>query len=337
MSRRVAFLIFHDFQLLDAAGPIAAFEIAARYVPGSYSLRVIAPTAGAVASTSGATMNAARLCTPAAVDTLVVAGGEGTRAASRDARIVRFVSACAQRSRRVASVCSGTYILAATGCLDGRPATTHWTRGSDLARRFPRVAVVPDRIFVKSGKFWSSAGITAGIDLSLALIAEDLGESVARKVAQQLVVYYRRPGGQSQFSTLLELERADGRFAPLLDHVRNNLKARLSVTELAARACMSARNFARAFARETGMTPAKAVTRLRAETARARLESGAGSVQAVARDCGFGDPERMRRAFVSLFGQPPAALRARRGGNDDPGTASARQRARHLGRRNRAT
>ncbi len=309
MSRRVAFLVFTEFQILDAAGPIAAFEIAARYQPGSYSLRVIAPAKGAIASTSGATMNAARLGSPASIDTLIIAGGEGTRSASRDARILKFVRSCATQSRRVASVCSGAYILAATGCLDGRRATTHWTRGGDLARRFPRVEVVPDRIFVKSGKFWSSAGITAGIDLSLALIAEDLGESVARKVARQLVVYYRRPGGQSQFSTLLELERADGRFAPLLDHVRNNLRARLSVTELAEQACMSPRNFARAFQSETGTTPAKAVMRLRAETARAQLESGASSVQAVARDCGFGDPERMRRAFVALFGRPPSGLR----------------------------
>ena len=166
-----------------------------------------------------------------------------------------------------------------------------------------------DRIFVKAGKFWSSAGITAGIDLSLALIAEDIGEAVARKVAQQLVVYYRRPGGQSQFSTLLELERADGRFAPLLDYVRTNLRERLSVDELAAQACMSPRNFARLFQSETGTSPARAVMRLRAETARAQIESGGASVQEIARHCGFGDPERMRRAFVSLFGRPPTALR----------------------------
>jgi transcriptional regulator GlxA family with amidase domain len=222
---------------------------------------------------------------------------------------VKFVAACGALSRRVASVCSGAYILAATGLLDGRAATTHWTRSDDFARRFPRVKLDADRIFVKAGKFWSSAGITAGIDLSLALIAEDLGEAVARKVAQQLVVYYRRPGGQSQFSTLLELERADGRFAPLLDFVRTNLRRRLSVDELAERACMSPRNFARLFQAETGTSPARAVMRLRAETARARIESGGASVQEIARECGFGDPERMRRAFVGLFGKPPSALR----------------------------
>ncbi len=311
MPRRIAFLIFDDFQLLDAAGPISAFEIAERHAPGTYESRIIAPRAGAIASSAGASMNAAGLGRPASIDTLVIAGGNGTRAAARDAALVRFVTRCGGQSRRVASVCSGAYILAATGLLDGRTATTHWTRSADFACKYPRVKLDADRIFVKEGKFWSSAGITAGIDLALALIAEDLGETIARQVAQQLVVYYRRPGGQSQFSTLLELERADGRFAPLLDHVRSNLKDRLSVEDLAAQACMSPRNFARAFMAETGTSPAKAVTRLRAETARAQIESGRVSVQQVARDCGFGDPERMRRAFVSLFGRSPSSLRLR--------------------------
>lgn len=309
MRRRVAFQIFPEFQLLDAAGPIAAFEIAERYRPGSYELRLIAPQKGLVASTSGVTMNASAFGRAAAIDTLIIAGGEGTRPAALDPRIVKFVRRCGVEARRVASVCSGAYILAATGLLDGRPATTHWTRSRDFARRFPRVKLNADRIFTRSGKFWTSAGITAGIDLSLALIAEDLGEAVARKVAQQLVVYYRRPGGQSQFSTLLELERADGRFAPLLDHMRSNLRERLSVDELAAKACMSPRNFARMFQAETGTTPARAVMRLRAETARAQIESGGGSVQEIARNCGFGDAERMRRAFVSLFGRPPSAMK----------------------------
>jgi transcriptional regulator GlxA family with amidase domain len=309
MSRRIAFLVFTDFQLLDVAGPISAFEIAERYRPGTYELRLVAPQKGLVTSTAGVAMDAVTMGKASAIDTLIISGGEGTRPAALAPRIVNFVAACGAEARRVASVCSGAYILAATGLLDGRPATTHWTRSRDFARRFPRVKLNADRIFTRSGKFWTSAGITAGIDLSLALIAEDLGEAVARKVAQQLVVYYRRPGGQSQFSTLLELTRADGRFAPLLDHVRNNLRERLSVEELAVRACMSPRNFARVFQAETGSSPARAVMRLRAETARAQIESGGASVQEIARNCGFGDPERMRRAFVSLFGRPPSALR----------------------------
>jgi len=309
MSRRIAFLLFPDFQLLDAAGPISAFDIAGRYEPGSYELRVVARTPGEIASTSGVRMSAVGLPRPAGIDTLIIAGGEGSRAACQDARLLGFVSRCGAEARRVASVCSGAYLLAATGLLDGRAATTHWTRSQDFMRRFPRVRLDADRIFVRSGKFWSSAGITAGIDLSLAMIAEDLGETVARRVAQQLVVYYRRPGGQSQFSALLDMERADGRFAPLLDFMRSNLRTRLSVTELAAQACMSPRNFARAFQSETGTTPAQAVMRLRAETARAQLERGGHSVQQVAATCGFGDPERMRRTFVKFFGRPPSVLR----------------------------
>ena len=280
-------------------------------MPGSYELRVVAREAGAVPSTSGVSINAAGLPRAASIDTLLIAGGEGSRPACRDPKLLKFVARCGAASRRVASVCSGAYVLAATGLLDGRPVTTHWTRCADLARQFPRVRVEADRIFVQSGKFWSSAGITAGIDMALALISEDLGETVARKVAQQLVVYYRRPGGQSQFSTLLELERADGRFAPLLDYMRSNLRTRLSVDVLAAQTCMSPRNFARAFRGETGTTPARAVMRLRAETARAQLERGGSSVQQVAASCGFGDPERLRRAFVSLFGRSPSEMRAK--------------------------
>ena len=257
MPRRIAFLIFDDFQLLDAAGPVSAFEIAERHAPGTSESRIVTPRAGAVRSSSGASMLATSLGRAAGIDTLVIAGGNGSRAAAKDAALVRFVAKCGAQSRRVASVCSGAYILAATGLLDGRAATTHWTRSADFARHYPRVKLDADRIFVKAGKYWSSAGITAGIDLSLALIAEDLGETIARQVAQQLVVYYRRPGGQSQFSALLDLERADGRFAPLLDHVRSNLRERLSVEDLATRACMSPRNFARAFMAETGTSPAK--------------------------------------------------------------------------------
>lgn len=307
--RRIVFLIFPGFQILDATGPLAAFEIAGRYQPGAYALKLVASEPGAVASTSGAAIGADSFARAGAIDTLVIAGGEGGRTAMRDARTQRFIRAAATRARRVASVCSGAYLLAQLGLLDGRACTTHWNRTADFARRYPRVKLEADKIFVRDGKFWTSAGITAGIDLALALIADDLGEEIARRVAQQLVVYRRRPGGQSQFSALLELERPDGRFAPLLDYARSHLRARLSVEELAQRAGMSARNFARAFTAETGVTPAKAIERLRAEAARAALESGTRSVQQVAREAGFGDAERMRRAFVRLYGTPPSALK----------------------------
>jgi transcriptional regulator GlxA family with amidase domain len=220
-----------------------------------------------------------------------------------------WLKTSAQRARRIASVCSGAYLLAEAGLLDGRRATTHWERSGDFTRRFPRVRLEPDRIFVRDGDVWTSAGITAGIDLALALIGEDLGEAVARRTAQQLVVYHRRPGGQSQFSALIEMDGQGGRFADLIDWMRERLGERLGVERLAERAAMSPRHFARAFAAETGMTPAKAVERLRLETARARVENSAEPIELVAAAVGFGDPERMRRAFLRAFGQPPQALR----------------------------
>jgi len=309
LPRRIAFLIFPGFQLLDAAGPIAAFEIAGRMRPGTYALEVIARMPGAIASSSGVTLGAAAFHRAREIDTLIVAGGEGVRAALACERTRRFILLCAARARRVTSVCSGSFLLAAAGLLDGRTATTHWSCTEEFRQRFPQVRLEPDRIFVRGERFWTSAGITAGIDLALALIGEDLGDSVARRTAQQLVVYHRRPGGQSQFSALLELESAGGRFGALLEFIRTHLCGELRVEQLAAQACMSPRNFARAFHHETGVTPAKAVERLRADAARALLDSGTRSLQQVAQHCGFGDPERMRRAFVRLFGTPPSALK----------------------------
>ena len=308
MTRAIGFLIFPQFQLLDAAGPIAAFEIAGRIVPDAYRLVVLAAEPGLAASSSGAAMQATALDDAPPLDTLIVAGGEGTRAAP-DARVLDYVRSAATRARRVTSVCTGAYILAEAGLLDGRRATTHWSRCADFARHFPNVAVEPDRIFIKDGPIWTSAGITAGIDLALALIAEDLGEAVARRTAETLVVYHRRPGGQSQFSTLLELDQPQGRFGPLLGWMRERLNEPLNVERLADRAAMSPRHFARAFAAETGMTPARSVERMRVEVARERVEAGGEPIDAIAQAAGFGDPERMRRAFMRAFGQPPQALR----------------------------
>lgn len=308
MLRKIAVLIFPDFQLLDAAGPISAFEIAGRYVPGTYQLRIMAADPGAVASSSGASMIAEPL-SDETFDTVVIAGGNGTRPASLDPRMIAWVRDASARARRTASVCSGAYILAEAGLLDGRRATTHWERSADFARRYPKVTLEPDRIFVRDGSIWSSAGITAGIDLTLALIAEDLGEDISRRTAQQLVVYHRRPGGQSQFSALIEMGGQQGRFAELLDWMRARLAESLTVERLADQAAMSPRHFARAFTAETGLTPAKAVERLRLETARERVEGSSDSIDRVAETVGFGDPERMRRAFLRAFGQPPQALR----------------------------
>ena len=307
--RTVAILIFPDFQLLDAAGPIAVFDTAAREsTTPTYRLRVIARAAGLVSSSSGVQL-VAEAFPDDPLDTLLVTGGWGTRQASACPDTLALVRAASARARRVASVCSGAFILAAAGLLDGRRATTHWGRAAELARAHPQARVDPDRIFIRDGAVWTSAGITAGIDLALALVAEDLGEGVAKRAAQQLVVYYRRPGGQSQFSALLETDRPGGRFASLLGWARERLHERLSVERLAEHMAMSPRHFARAFAAETGITPAKAIERLRLEAARDIVESSAEPIEGVAVRTGFADPERMRRAFIRAFGQPPQGLR----------------------------
>ena len=308
MTRTIAMVIFPGFQILDAAGPIAAFEIAGRYQPGTYALEVLAGAAGEVASSSGVKMSAQALGA-GRYDTVMISGGDGTRALPGLAPIVAWLKDIAPGVRRVTSVCSGAYVLAEAGLLDGRRATTHWGRSDDFARRYPKVRLEPDRIFVRDETVWTSAGITAGIDLSLALIEDDLGASIARRTAQQLVVHQRRPGGQSQFSDLLDMGGAQGRFADLLDWARERLGERLSVGRLADQAAMSPRHFARAFTAETGTTPAKAIERLRLEAARTRVEAGHEPIDRVAEAAGFGDPERMRRAFLRAFGQPPQALR----------------------------
>lgn len=307
MTCRIAFVLFPDFQQLDIAGPLAAFEVAERIRPGSYRWRFVASQPGLVRSSSGLSWPAQALPRADTVDLLVLSGGDGVDAAQGDARLMRWLRRVSPP--RLASVCSGSLLLAAAGRLEGRRATTHWSRTRQFQAEHPQVALEPDRIWVHDGPVWTSAGITAGIDMALALIAHDLGDAVSRHVAQQLVVYHRRPGGQSQFSPLLQVDRPQGRFAPLLDHVRSHLAEPHSVQGLAERACMSPRHFARAFAAETGSTPARVVERLRVDAARARLDSGAGSVQQVARDCGFGSAERMRRSFQRLLGQPPAAVK----------------------------
>ncbi len=309
MTRRIAFILFPGFQIIDAAGPIGAFEIASRIVDGAYTLDVRAVVAGEVASSSGVRMSASPLGVPDGVDTVIVAGGDGSREAMNDEALLAFVRSSVAAARRLASVCTGAYILAAAGLLDGRRATTHWHRGPDFARRFPKVRLEADRIWIRDGNFWTSAGITAGIDLALAMIADDLGESVALRAAQQLVVYHRRPGGQSQFSALLELDSSSARFGPLLDWAREHLADDLTVERLADKAAMSPRNFARAFAAATGVTPAKAVERLRLEAARGLVEASDTAIDRIATQTGFSDPERMRRAFIRAFGQPPQALR----------------------------
>jgi transcriptional regulator GlxA family with amidase domain len=305
----IGVLIFPDFQLMDAAGPISVFEIASRYAKSNVPIRTVAAKPGPVPSTSGVEMLAHKFGSPGAITTLIVAGGEGVEAAARDKCTMRFVQAVAKRGVRVASVCSGTFVLAEAGLLDGKRATTHWQRTRQFLATYPQVKLEPDQIFVRDGNIWSSAGITAGIDLALAMVAEDYGDAIVERTARQLVLYHRRSGGQSQFSSLLELKAPTGRFGPLLTWARENLDSRLTVDDLAERAGMSARHFTRAFIAETGATPSKAIERLRIEVARSRVQSSSEAIERVAETTGFRDPERMRRAFIRAFGQPPQSLR----------------------------
>jgi transcriptional regulator GlxA family with amidase domain len=306
MTRIVAILLHPGFQLLDVAGPTAAFEIAERFRPGSYVVRLLAPGGGQVESSSGVTLSTGPL-RHRSVDTIIVSGGEIVRSSAAAATIVTWLKRA--KARRIASVCSGAFLLAEAGRLDGRRATTHWGSTDHFRRRYPQVTLEPDRIFVRDGEIWTSAGITAGIDLSLALVEDDLGADIARQTAQQLVVHQRRPGGQSQFSGLVETGGRTGRFAELVEWMRAHLAEALTVERLADHAAMSPRNFARAFTTETGMTPAKAVERFRLELARAALEGSDASLEQIAESTGFGGPGRMRRAFLRTFGLPPQTLR----------------------------
>lgn len=313
MTRSIAFVIFDGFQLLDLAGPMAVFEIAGRFVPHAYTIATmsaeqVATTGGAVVASSGFVVLGEAPAGPAC-DTLVVVGGIGIRRATEAPALLALVRRLAKGARRVTSVCSGSFILGAAGLIDGRRVTTHWRRAGELARRFPAVTVVPDRIYIHDGNLWTSAGITAGIDLALALVADDLGDAVAAQVAKEMVVPYRRAGGQSQFSSLADLPIASDRIGAALVFARDHLGENLPIERLAAAANMSPRHFARAFRAATGTTPAKAVEQLRIESARAAIEAGGAPIDAIAAATGFGDPERRRRAFVRLLGHPPQALR----------------------------
>ncbi len=306
MPREIAIVVHPGFQLLDVAGPTTAFEIAERFRPGSYDLTLLAPSEGQVESSSGLTLSAKPL-RRGPFDTVIVSGGEIVRSIAALGEIVAWLKRV--KTRRIASVCSGAFFLAEAGLLDGRSATTHWESTDHFRRRYPKVRLDAERIFIRDGDVWTSAGISAGIDLALALIEEDLGPAVARRTAQQIVVHQRRPGGQSQFSALVELGGRTGRFVELVEWMRAHLAEPLTIERLADRAAMSPRNFARAFTAETGTTPAKAVERLRLEAARTAVETSHAPLEEIAEVAGFGDPGRMRRAFLRTFGQPPQALR----------------------------
>lgn len=313
--RRIEILTFPGGQLLDVAGPLQVFatandlaQIGRRPLP--YETAVVAAE-GSVVTTSGLALAAGPLPpVDRPLHTLVVAGGRGVNDACRDDRLVAWVRQRAAAAQRVASVCSGAFLLAAAGLLDGRRAATHWGRCAEFRAMFPQVRLEPDPIYVRDGEIWSSAGVTAGIDLALALVEADLGREPALAVARQLVVFLKRPGGQAQFSAALGLQEQDGRFDRLHGWIVENLRGDLSLERLAGQANMSLRSFARHYRQATGRTPARAVEEIRIETARRLLEQGLSVAQA-GRRCGFGSEETLRRAFLRRLGTSPQAYRER--------------------------
>jgi transcriptional regulator GlxA family with amidase domain len=337
-TRRIDILAFPDVQLLDVAGPLQAFATAndlarSRGHEAPYAPRVIADTGTALMTSAGLGLFAQPLPSKGeAPDTLIVAGGWGVHAASRDTAFLAWVRRRAAGSRRVASVCTGAFMLAAAGLLDGRRAVTHWTRCDELAQRYPSISVDPDPIFIRDGTIWTSAGVTAGIDLTLALIEDDLGRAVALDVARHLVVFLKRPGGQAQFSATLSLQKAGERFGELHAWITENFTAKLSVGALAERAGMSERSFVRHYRAQTGMTPARSIEQLRLEAARRLLGDTAFPVKRIAARCGFGSEETMRRSFLRSSGVTPQAYRERfsAGGETHAVAPRAQQRPRRL-------
>ena len=312
--RRVVIVAFPRVQTLDVHGPAEVFSTASQLSDrDGYAVEVVAPRPGPLPTSSVAlypdrTIDRCR----GPIDTLVIAGGRGVHDAARDERMVAWVKAAAARSRRVASVCTGAFLLAQAGLLDGRRVTTHWAWCDQLASRHPGLEVDSDPIFVRDGNVATSAGVTAGMDLALALVEEDLGREAALETARWLVLFLKRPGGQAQFSSQLAAQMADREpLRELQEWLPDNLDEDLSVPALARRAHMSERNFARAFRQETGMTPAAYVELARVESARIALETGDLPVEAVARQSGFGTVETMRRAFARRLGVSPNGYRAR--------------------------
>jgi len=304
--KKLGFVVFPGFQILDLAAA-SVFEVANLFTSRPvYEVALYSEHGGHVASSSGIEVDTRKLTDPV-FDTLIVTGD--IAAATPSEGLVRFVSEAAVSSRRIASICTGAFILAAAGLLNGRRATTHWASARNLQRRFPAIKVEEDRIFITDGSVWTSAGMTACIDLSLALVEADLGFEVSKSVAQKMVVYHRRTGGQSQFSAMLELESKSDRIQLALDYAKRNLRKTLSVGELAAVANLSSRQFSRTFRAETGQSPAKAIESLRVEAARSLVEESRHAIDVVARETGFADSERMRRAFIRKFGHPPQTFR----------------------------
>jgi transcriptional regulator GlxA family with amidase domain len=302
----IGFLVFPGFQVMGFTA-VTAFEVANLASERElYRVTLLSEGGGLVRSSAGFNVETEAFGdTP--FDSLFI--GAATQISSMSPAALDYIRQSAKSCRRVAAPCTGAFALAESGLLDGRRATTHWVFARELRDRFPALKVDEDKIFIIDGSIWTSAGMTATIDLALAMIEKDHGEELARAVARKLVVYHRRAGGQSQFSTLLELEPKSDRVQRALDFAGRNLRKIVSVEELAEAASLSPRQFNRVFRSETGQSPAKAIENLRVEAARLMIEDGRHSMDEIAVEVGFADRERMRRAFLRVLGQPPQTIR----------------------------
>ncbi|HEY2757439.1 MAG TPA: GlxA family transcriptional regulator [Pseudolabrys sp.] len=299
-------VVLPGFQVMSLAA-LSVFEFANKEMGEPvYDVRLLSETGGFIRSSIGVSV-ATEPFDNTNFDTLIVGGSAVV--GSLTPGVIKFLHQALARYRRVASTCTGAFVLAEAGLLDGRRATTHWNRARELQARFPKVNVEEDHIFIIDGPVWTSAGMTAGIDLALAMIEKDLGADLARAVARKLVVYHRRAGGQSQFSALLKLEPKSDRIQSALEYAKRNLDTPLTVGQLAEVAHLSSRQFSRAFRAETGQSPAKAIENLRVEAARLMMEQSRHPIDVIARQTGFADRDRMRRAFLRTFGQPPQVIR----------------------------
>jgi len=324
--KTVYVLAFAQVQVLDVTGPLQVFASAndlARQqgLPPPYAPKVIAAQTGPVLSSAGLALVADPLpAKDTPCDTLIIAGGWGVYAAAEDPALVDWVRLQAALSRRVASVCTGAFLLAASGWLDGRRVVTHWTRCEQLAQQHPLLRVEPNPIFINDGPVWTSAGVTAGIDLALAMVEADLGRAMALEVARQLVVFLKRPGGQSQFSVTLALQKHGSRFDELHTWIAEHLSMDLTIPTLALQAGMSERSFVRHYRAETGQTPARAIELIRVETARRLLSDTGVPIKRLAVQCGFGSEETLRRSFLRAMGVTPQAYRERFSGEEADST-----------------
>ena len=303
---RIGLVLFPGVQVLSLA-PLAVFEMANLELGKSfYDVRVLSEDGGQIRTSIGASVDSQPFG-KLTFDTLMFGGA--SRITESSPALLAFVRRAARASRRVAGPCTGAFILAEAGVLDGRRATTHWWLARQFKSLYPKVQLEEDRIFIIDDNLWTSAGMTASLDLALAMVEKDLGGDIARSVARKMVIFHRRAGGQSQFSTLLELEPKSDRIQNALIYARQNLRTSLSVEQLAAAVHLSPRQFSRTFRAETGRSPAKAIENLRLEAARLMMEEGRHPIEVVARETGFASRERMRRAFLRAYGQPPQAMK----------------------------